>query len=218
MESNRNALIVLGAAVAIGGYALVASGLSILNPSLYGGCFGALQSLTPGFDPATGTCPQAPAGQDGGSSGQQAGGDPGGQGGGQGGQYGQPWFPKDWPAQPYCGTPPNMTGIIVRLQRPAMAALSAARKSMAAAGHGVPIVVSSYRTCAQQCNTCRRHGCPCPDGCPGTCAPVGKSYHQLGLAVDVSNYSAALPYMVGAGWEHPLPGSDPGHFSFGGRG
>lgn len=90
-------------------------------------------------------------------------------------------------------------------------------KAQHAAG-GRIVVVSSFRTFAQQVAVCVAHGCDPVQGCPGTCAKPGTSYHERGEAIDVSNWSFALPYLTRYGWCHPLPGSDPGHFSHGGCG
>ncbi|MBI2610752.1 hypothetical protein HYW60_02330 [Candidatus Kaiserbacteria bacterium] len=46
---------------------------------------------------------------------------------------------------------------------------------------------SAYRNSIQQENACRGI-CGNPGGCPGKCAPPGRSYHQKGLAIDMANY------------------------------
>jgi hypothetical protein len=77
------------------------------------------------------------------------------------------------------------------------------------------IVVSSYRTCAEQeraCNGICGGGCA---GCPGLCAPCGQSCHQRGLAIDVANWAKVQRALIAQGFHHPLPDSDPGHFSYG---
>jgi hypothetical protein len=115
-----------------------------------------------------------------------------------------------------CTSPPAMrTSHGVKLQPKA---LKAFRKAERLAGHSLD-VVESYRSCAQQAVACDRI-CQNPGGCPGRCAPPGASYHQLGLAVDVSQSMLDAPEVVTAleeaGWCQSLPDSDPGHFSFGG--
>jgi hypothetical protein len=192
--------------VAVIGYTLVYAGLKGVHP------------WCP-FLQAFGTpCPPAP-----GSTSPLAGGgvSPGPGPTPPGGSSGAAWIPPGFPSTPFCGTPPGMVTVGgVQLQAPAMDAYRAAVADMNA--HGGPqtiIVVSSYRTCKMQCVVCDRH-CQggCQNGCPGTCAKPGTSYHQLGLAIDVTNYQQALPFLTAHGWCHPLPGSDPGHFSYGGCG
>lgn len=114
-----------------------------------------------------------------------------------------------------CSVPVNLvTWQGVTLTAPAMAAFQRAQ----AAANGRIGVVSSYRSCAQQVATCLAHNCTPPDCCPGTVAGVGRSKHQRGEALDVSNWLLALPYLTVQGWCHPLPLSDAGHFSFNGCG
>ncbi len=111
--------------------------------------------------------------------------------------------------------PPLVTYEGVRLQPLAMTAFKQAERI---AGTQIP-VVQSYRSCAQQRIACRGI-CGDPGGCAGTCAPPGKSWHQLGAAVDVTQAGIDDAKIVAAlkqaGWCEPLLGSDPGHFSFGG--
>jgi hypothetical protein len=111
--------------------------------------------------------------------------------------------------------PPLVTREGVRLQPLAMAAFKAAQHD---AGTVIP-VVQSYRSCAKQRMACKGI-CGDPNGCPGTCAPPGKSWHQLGAAVDVTQDGIDNPKIVAAlkanGWCEPLLATDPGHFSFGG--
>jgi hypothetical protein len=79
-------------------------------------------------------------------------------------------------------------------------------------------VVESYRSCKEQARACERI-CGARS-CPGLCAPPGLSWHQRGLAVDISQASLDSPGVIEAledrGWCQPLPESDPGHFSFDG--
>ena len=119
------------------------------------------------------------------------------------------------PSDPCAERPPLVTWEGVRLQPLAMSAFKAAQKQ---AGKPIP-VVQSYRSCAKQRMACKGI-CGDPNGCPGTCAPPGKSWHQLGAAVDVTQGGIDDPAIVAAmkanGWCEPLLSTDPGHFSFGG--
>jgi hypothetical protein len=115
-----------------------------------------------------------------------------------------------------CATrPPMRTVDGVTLQPAAMTAFLAAERQ---AGERIP-VVWSYRSCREQRIACRNI-CGNANGCPDLCAPPGKSWHQLGAAVDTTAEALATPGIVRAlvenGWCRPLPDSDPGHFSFGG--
>jgi len=119
------------------------------------------------------------------------------------------------PDDPCAERPPlrNVEG--VRLQPVAMKAFLRAQRDA-----GVPIpVVQSYRSCAEQRRACRSI-CGNPGGCPGLCAPPGLSWHQLGAAIDITQEGLDDPRIFQAlidnGWCQPLPGSDPGHFSFDG--
>lgn len=80
-------------------------------------------------------------------------------------------------------------------------------------------VIESFRSCRAQARACKRI-CGNRMGCPGTCAPPGLSWHQRGLAVDISQDSLATPAVFGAleemGWCQSVPQNDPGHFSFDG--
>lgn len=66
-------------------------------------------------------------------------------------------------------------------------------------------VVSGYRTAGYQAQLCQR--------VTGPCAPPGQSMHQLGLAVDVTNWRSALPHIGRVGLCQPLPTNDAGHLS-----
>ena len=103
----------------------------------------------------------------------------------------------------------------VRLQPVAMRAFLDARRD---AGVDIP-VVQSYRSCPEQRQACRAI-CGNAEGCPGLCAPAGRSWHQLGAAIDIIEDAVADPAIVLAletnGWCQALPDSDPGHFSFDG--
>jgi hypothetical protein len=115
-----------------------------------------------------------------------------------------------------CATPPPLrTWKGVTLQPLAMTAFKQAQRAVG--GH--IDVVQSYRSCEDQRKACLGI-CANPDGCPGLCAPPGKSWHQLGAAVDVTQANLDDPAIVAAletaGWCQALPNSDPGHFSFDG--
>jgi LAS superfamily LD-carboxypeptidase LdcB len=103
----------------------------------------------------------------------------------------------------------------VRLQPAAMTAFRAAQQD---AGVQIP-VVQSFRSCHQQRIACRNI-CGNPNGCEGTCAPPGLSWHQLGEAVDITQAGlddARIPQALEAnGWCQAVPDTDPGHFSFDG--
>jgi hypothetical protein len=119
------------------------------------------------------------------------------------------------PDHPCTNPPPLRTHDGVTLQP---LALRAFRKAEAQA-HASIAINASYRSCAAQEAACRNI-CGNPQGCPGTCAKPGASWHQLGAAVDLTEGSLANTRIVSAmrdtGWCEPLPNSDPGHFSFGG--
>ncbi len=80
-------------------------------------------------------------------------------------------------------------------------------------------VVESYRTCREQALACKRL-CGSRQGCPGTCAPPGLSWHQRAEAIDVTQEMLDTPGVIealqDAGWCQALPDTDPGHFSFDG--
>ena len=103
----------------------------------------------------------------------------------------------------------------VRLQPAAMTAFRAAQQD---AGVQIP-VVQSFRSCHQQRIACRNI-CGNPNGCEGTCAPPGLSWHQLGEAVDITQAGldeARITQALEAnGWCQAVPDTDPGHFSFDG--
>lgn len=114
-----------------------------------------------------------------------------------------------------CASPPPLdTSRGVTLQPLAMAALKRAERL---AGRRIP-VVWSFRSCAEQRIACR-HICGAAE-CPGRCAPPGKSWHQLGAAIDTNQNGLDTPEIVEAleatGWCQSLPTSDPGHLSFDG--
>jgi hypothetical protein len=103
----------------------------------------------------------------------------------------------------------------VTLQPLAMTAFRAAQQEA-----GVPIpVVQSYRSCRQQRIACKGI-CGDANGCAGTCAPPGRSWHQLGAAVDITQAGLDDPRIPLAlednGWCQAVPDTDPGHFSYGG--
>jgi hypothetical protein len=115
-----------------------------------------------------------------------------------------------------CSTPPTlMTRGDVTLQPNAMKAYQKAQRLSG----GRITVIQSYRSCGAQALACLRI-CGDENGCSGTCARPGSSYHQFGAAIDVSAASLAssrvLRALRRAGWCQPLPNTDPGHFSFGG--
>jgi hypothetical protein len=115
-----------------------------------------------------------------------------------------------------CASPPAVvTRNGVTLTKDAMAAFQTAQRL---AGRSIE-VVQSYRTCAQQRLACIRI-CGDGNGCPGTCAPPGLSWHNRGAAVDLTSSEikdpGILSAMHAAGWCESVPENDPGHFSFGG--
>ena len=103
----------------------------------------------------------------------------------------------------------------VRLQPAAMAAFRAAQQD---AGVQIPVVRASAR--ATSSAIACRNICGNPNGCEGTCAPPGLSWHQLGEAVDITQAGlddARITQALEAnGWCQAVPDTDPGHFSFGG--
>ena len=119
------------------------------------------------------------------------------------------------PDDPCAERPPLVRADGVRLQPSAMQAFHAAERT---AGVDIP-VVWSFRSCGQQREACRNI-CGDPGGCPGLCAPPGRSWHQLGAAIDTTEEALAdariVDALVANGWCQPLASSDPGHFSFGG--
>jgi hypothetical protein len=123
--------------------------------------------------------------------------------------------PIETPDDPCAERPPLVRAGGIRLQPAAMRAFRAAERD---AGVSIP-VVWSFRSCRQQREVCRTI-CGDPNGCPGLCAPPGRSWHQLGAAIDTTEEALTDERIVEAllanGWCQPLPSSDPGHFSFGG--
>jgi hypothetical protein len=111
--------------------------------------------------------------------------------------------------------PPLQTWEGVTLQPLAMTSFRAAQQE---AGVRIP-VVESYRSCRQQRIACRTI-CGDANNCAGTCAPPGRSWHQLGAAVDITQEGLDDPRIPAAleanGWCQAVPASDPGHFSYGG--
>lgn len=97
-------------------------------------------------------------------------------------------------------------------------AMTAFKRAEAIAGEPIA-VVASYRSCSDQALACQRI-CGDAGGCAGTCAKPGRSYHQLGAAIDVGPASLESAGVVAAlkraGWCQSVPKTDPGHFSFGG--
>ena len=71
-------------------------------------------------------------------------------------------------------------------------------------------VNQSYRTEAEQAKLYAES----QKGLIGRAAPPGKSWHEKGLAIDVTNWQAAQPYLRKYGLLNSLP-DDKGHFSFG---
>jgi hypothetical protein len=114
----------------------------------------------------------------------------------------------------FCGRPEALTTVEgVTLVRDAMDAFLEA-ESVA----GDIEVVQSYRSCREQRVACE--GICGRPSCPGLCAPPGYSWHQRGLAIDITQTSLEAPGVIealeDAGWCQPLPTNDPGHFSFDG--
>ena len=103
----------------------------------------------------------------------------------------------------------------VRLQPAAMTAFRAAQED---AGVRIP-VVESYRSCRAQRIACVNI-CGDANGCAGMCAPPGRSWHQLGAAVDITQSGLDDERIPRAlednGWCQAVPATDPGHFSYGG--
>jgi hypothetical protein len=119
------------------------------------------------------------------------------------------------PDDPCASPPPMRTAAGVTLQPAALEAFRAAERQ---AGRGIP-VVWSYRSCRQQRKACRSI-CGDPSGCRDLCAPPGRSWHQLGAAIDTTAKALEDPRVARAlldnGWCQPIPATDPGHWSFGG--
>lgn len=119
------------------------------------------------------------------------------------------------PGDTCASAPPLRTVDGVTLQPAAMKAFRQAQHR----AHGVIAVVQSYRSCDEQALACRNI-CGNANGCPGTCASPGASYHQLGAAVDITQGSLDTPGVIATlerfGWCESEPNTDPGHFSFDG--
>ena len=119
------------------------------------------------------------------------------------------------PADTCASAPPIRTWNGVSLQP---AAMKAFRKAQRKTGGRIS-VVQSYRSCDEQAKACRNI-CGNANGCPGTCASPGASYHQLGAAIDITQGSLDTPGVITAlqqeGWCESEPNTDPGHFSFAG--
>jgi hypothetical protein len=111
--------------------------------------------------------------------------------------------------------PPMRTWQGVTLQPAAVTAFQDAQREA-----GVTIeVVESYRSCRRQRIACTNI-CGDANGCAGTCAPPGLSWHQLGAAIDITQEGLDDPRipraLEAAGWCQSVPDTDPGHFSFDG--
>jgi LAS superfamily LD-carboxypeptidase LdcB len=75
--------------------------------------------------------------------------------------------------------------------------------------HGVELEInSSWRSYRDQTRLYKNLVNVSPVAWPGT------SMHELGLAVDIENYGAALPYLSKAGWYWPNLPKDPWHFEY----
>lgn len=81
-------------------------------------------------------------------------------------------------------------------------------------------VASTFRSCADQRRVCESI-CGDGGGCPGLCAPPGRSYHQLGLAIDSGVIKGARESTLRNIYQHhgwnffsPMGGSDPQHCTF----
>ena len=130
------------------------------------------------------------------------------------------WFlrsqdPLTRPSDTCAEAPPLRSFQGVTLQPVAMKAFKKAERR----AHGNISVVQSYRSCDEQAAACRNI-CGNANGCPGTCASPGASYHQLGAAIDITQGSLDTAGVIGAlqdnGWCQSQPDTDPGHFSFSG--
>ncbi len=130
------------------------------------------------------------------------------------------WFtrshdPVVHPSDTCAEAPPLQSFQGITLQQPALKAFRKAQRQ----SDGNISVVQSYRSCAEQAAACRNI-CGNANGCPGTCASPGASYHQLGAAIDITQGSLDTPGVITAlqeaGWCQSEPDTDPGHFSFAG--
>ena len=121
---------------------------------------------------------------------------------------------RDRGVERFCGRPEDLrTSAGVTLTEEALGALRNAEDDV---GHGI-LVIESFRSCRQQALACERI-CGARGGCPGRCAPPGLSWHQRGLAIDISQDMLDAPGLIEAleeaGWCQSVPSSDPGHFSY----
>jgi hypothetical protein len=121
---------------------------------------------------------------------------------------------RDGGIERFCGRPESLVTVDgVTLVQEAMDAFHEAESVT-----GDIEVVQSYRSCPEQREACE--GICGRRSCPGLCAPPGYSWHQRGLAIDISEASLDQPGVIealeDAGWCQPLPTNDPGHFSFDG--
>lgn len=119
-------------------------------------------------------------------------------------------------AQQVCSTPDDLrTRHGITLAGHAMQAFDRAETT---AGSRID-VGESYRSCREQALACERI-CGSRNGCLGTCAPPGLSWHQRGQAVDITqsmlDTAGIVEALEDAGWCQSVPDDDPGHFSFGG--
>jgi hypothetical protein len=122
---------------------------------------------------------------------------------------------RDHSVERFCGHPEGLTTVDgVSLTADAMDAFQEAEAAV-----GPIDVVESYRSCREQAAACENI-CGDRTGCPDLCAPPGYSWHQRGLAVDITQAMLDTPGVIEAleeaGWCQALPDSDPGHFSFDG--
>ncbi len=108
------------------------------------------------------------------------------------------------------GDPSLVTAHGVTLQSGALTSLEQARRAL-----GLPLlrnVTSSYRTPSQQSALYAQK--------PGVAAAPGSSYHQQGLAIDLSTALLAQhpeirAYLDAHGWNQFSPTGEPWHFSYG---
>ncbi|MEZ4406045.1 MAG: M15 family metallopeptidase [Polyangiales bacterium] len=83
---------------------------------------------------------------------------------------------------------------------------SSARAALWSAAAVTPVRINSmFRTLADQYVLYHSGAC-------GLAATPGNSNHETGIAVDLSNWSAAQRAMTNAGCRHPYPGTDDVHF------
>jgi hypothetical protein len=122
---------------------------------------------------------------------------------------------RDAGVERFCGRPEDLVTVDgVSLTADAMEAFEEAEASV-----GPVEVVESYRSCREQSQACEGI-CGDRRGCPDLCAPPGFSWHQRGLAIDLTqgmlDTVGVVEALESAGWCQALPDSDPGHFSFDG--